>query len=140
MFPKLGKVVKPRWAAKVLGIARSDLPKLDRPWTKGDVRSLRDSRPDWLTEARRRHGKAQQAAGEARIAELVGEFARLGYTDPDLGTLDQAVLCLDGARTHLMCVTHCSEDEADRAAWLRWPKSMAAEEADADDWLMRDAW
>jgi hypothetical protein len=53
---------------------------------------------------------------------------------------DRQVRYLGGARTHLMCVTHCSEDEADRAAWLRWPKSMAAEEADAEDWLMRDAW
>jgi hypothetical protein len=57
MPTKLDKVVKPSWAAKVLGIAYSDLPKLDRPWTKGDVRKLRDSKPDWLTEARRRHGR-----------------------------------------------------------------------------------
>ena len=46
-------------------------------------------------------------------------------------TLNQAVLYLDGARTHLMCVTGCSEDEADHVAWRRWPDSMAADEADA---------
>jgi hypothetical protein len=31
-----------------------------------------------------------------------------------------------------MIETRCSEDEADRAAWRRWPKSMAAEEDYAD--------
>jgi hypothetical protein len=137
MPAKLDKPVKPSWAAKVLGIDYSDLPKLDHPWTKGDVRSLRDSRPDWLTEARR-HATRKQQAGEARSAELDAELARLGYDAPDLGTLDQAVLYLDGARTHLMTVTRCSEDEADRAAWRRWPKSMAAEEADAE--IYQDAW
>jgi hypothetical protein len=126
------KVVKPGWAAKVLGIAYSDLPKLDHPWTKADVRKLRDSKPDWLTEARRRHGRNQQEAAEARTAELVATFARLGYDAPDLGTLDQAMFYLDDARTHLMTETHCCEDEADRAAWRVWPKSMAAEEADAE--------
>ncbi len=132
MLTKLDKVVKPSWAAKVLGIAYSDLPKLDHPWTGRDVWTLRDSKPDWLTEARRRHGKNQQEAAEARTTELAAAFGRLGYHAPDLGTLDQAIFYLDGARIHLMTETHCSEDEADRAAWRLWPKSMAAEETDAE--------
>ena len=37
------------------------------------------------------------------------------------------------ARSHLMIDTGCSEDDAARAVWRRWPVSMAAEEADADD-------
>jgi hypothetical protein len=132
---KLDKVVKPSWAAKVLSIDHSDLPTLDRPWTKRDVRSLRDSTPDWLTEARRRHAASMQQAGEARAAELDAALVRLGYNAPDLGTVDQAALYIDVALTHLMTETRCSEDEADRAAWRRWPKSMAAEEdyADAED-------
>lgn len=143
MPANLDKVVKPSWAAKVLSIDYSDLPKLDRLWTKRDVRLLRDSRPDWLTEARRRHAaNGQQAraangqqAREARAAELDAALARLGYDAPDLGTVDQAVLYIDGALTHLMIETRCSEDEADQAAWRRWPKAMAAEEgyADAED-------
>ncbi|MET8311365.1 hypothetical protein [Micromonospora sp. NPDC005173] len=137
MPAKLDKVVKPRWAAKVLGIDYADLPKLDRPWTQRDVRSLRDSRPDWLTDARRRHAASVQQASEARAAELDVALARLGYDAPDLGTVDQAVLYIDGALTHLMIETRCSEDEADRAAWRRWPTSMAAEEDYADD---EDAW
>ncbi|WP_143728114.1 hypothetical protein [Micromonospora cremea] len=137
MPAKLDKVVKPRWAAKVLGIDYADLPKLDRPWTKRDVRSLRDSRPGWLTEARRRHATRVQQANESRAAELDAELARLGYDAPDLGTVDQAALYIDGALTHLTTVTRCSEDEADRAAWRRWRKSMAAEEDYADD---EDAW
>jgi hypothetical protein len=132
MPTNLDKVVKPSWAAKVLGIAYCDLPKLDHPWAKGDVWKLRDSKPGWLTEARRRHGNNQQETAEARMTELVAAFARLGYDAPDLATLDQAIDYLDGARTYLMTQTHCSEDEADRAAWRLWPKSMAAEEADAE--------
>lgn len=132
MPTNLDKVVKPSWAAKALGIAYSDLPKLDRPWTKGDIRKLRDGKPDWLTDARRRHGKDQQEAAEARLTELVAAYERLGYDAPDLGTLDQAIFYLDIARTHLMAETRCSEDEADRAAWRLWPRSMAAEEADAE--------
>jgi hypothetical protein len=31
-----------------------------------------------------------------------------------------------------MIETGCSEDEADRAAWRVWPRSMAAEETDAE--------
>lgn len=137
MPAKLDQVVKPKWAAKVLAIDYADLPKLDRPWTKQDVRSLRDSRPDWLTEARRRHAASVQQASQARAAELDVALARLGYNAPDLGTVDQAVLYIDGALTHVMIETRCSEDEADRAAWRRWPKSMAAEEDYADD---EDAW
>ncbi|MFF0370108.1 hypothetical protein [Micromonospora sp. NPDC005087] len=132
MPAKLDKVVKPRWAAKVLGIDYADLPKLDRPWTQRDVRSLRDSRPGWLTEARRRRAASVQQASEARAAELDVALARLGYDAPDLGTADQPVLYIDGALTHLMIETRCSEDESDRAAWRRWPKSMAAEEDYAD--------
>jgi hypothetical protein len=118
--------------AKVLGIAYSDLPKLDHRWTKGEVRKLRDGKPDWLTEARRRHGRTQQEAAEAKTAELVAAFARLGYDAADLATLDQAIVYVDGARTHLIAETRCSEDEADRAAWRLWPKSMAAEQTDAE--------
>ncbi|MBQ0905495.1 hypothetical protein [Micromonospora sp. U21] len=124
--------MKPSWAAKVLGIDDADLPKLDRPWSQRDVRSLRESRPDWLIEARRRHAGSVQQASEARAAELDAELARLGYDAPDLGTVDQAALYIDDAVTHLTTVTRCSEDEADRAAWRRWPKSMAAEEDYAD--------
>jgi hypothetical protein len=132
MPANLDKVVKPGWAAKVLSIDYSDLPKLDRPWTKRDVRALRDSKPDWLTEARRRHAASVRQASEARQAELDATLTRLGYDAPDLGTLDQALLYIDGALIHLMSVTRCSEDEADRAAWRRWPRSMAAEEEYAD--------
>ncbi|WP_432992402.1 hypothetical protein [Dactylosporangium sp. CA-233914] len=129
---KPGKAAQSSWAAKVLGIDYGDLPNLGRPWTKGDVRALRDSKPEWLTEARRRHSVRKQEAAEARTAELVAAFERLGYDAPDLGTLDQALLYIDGARIHLMSETRCSEGEADRAAWRRWPRSMAAEEHDAD--------
>ena len=120
------------WAAKVLAIAGQDLPKLDHPWTKGDVRALRDSKPDWLTEARRRYAARVREANEARAARLDIALARLGYDAADLGTLDQAVLYIDGAQTHLMTVTGCSEADAELAAWRRWPKSMAAEQSDAD--------
>ncbi len=135
MPAKLDKVVKPGWVAKVLSIDDSDLPKLDRPWIRRDVRSLRDSKPDWLTDARRRHATHVQEASQARAAELDAALARLGYDAPDLGTLDQAVLYIDGALTHLMTETACCQDEADRAAWRRWPKSMTAEadHADAED-------
>ena len=49
------------------------------------------------------------------------------------------VLSIDFALTHLMTETRCCQDEADRVAWRRWPKSMTAEEnyADAD---AEDAW
>lgn len=71
----------------------------------------------------------------AVLAELVATFARLGYDAADLGTVEQAVLYIDGARTHLMVETRCSEDEADHAAWKLWPKSMEAEEAECEaDW------
>ncbi|SCL21108.1 hypothetical protein GA0074692_1087 [Micromonospora pallida] len=134
---KLDKVVKPSWAARVLCIDHSDLPKLDRPWTKGDVRELRDSNPAWLTEARQRYATRRQQESETRMAELAAEFARLGYDEPDQGTLDQAMHYIDGARTHLMIATDCSETEADRAAWRVWPKSMAAEDADHENQLNR---
>ena len=59
-------------------------------------------------------------------AKLEVKLARLDYDAADLRTLNQAVRYIDGARTHLMTVnTRCSE--ADRAAWRRWPKSVAAE-------------
>jgi hypothetical protein len=130
---KLDTVVKTGWAAKVLGIDCADLPKLDHPWTKRDVRRLRDDRPQWLTEARRRHAKRVAAASRAKAERLAADLAELGYTAPDLGTLDQAVLYIDGARTHLVTATRCSERDADTAAWLRWPRSMACEEADVDE-------
>ncbi|MBQ0905331.1 hypothetical protein [Micromonospora sp. U21] len=132
MLAKLDRPVKPGLAAKALGIDYSDLPKLGHPWTKKNVRSLRDSTPGWLNEARRRHATRVQQASEARAAELDAELARLGYDAPDLGAVDQAALYIDAAVTHLTTVTRCSEDEADRAAWRRWPKSMAAEEDYAD--------
>lgn len=79
MSAKLNKVVKPEWAARVLGIDYADLPKLD-----------------------------------------------------------QATRYIDPARIHLPIATRCSEADADadHAAWLLWPGSMAAEEAAAE----RDVW
>jgi hypothetical protein len=131
----LDKVVKPEWAAKVLGIDYCDLPKLDRPWTKRVVGALRDERPQWLTEARRRHAARAARQWEERIAQLDVVLTRLGYNDPDLGTVDQAVLYIDGAVTHLMTEVRCAEGDAEAVAWRRWPKSMSAEEDYVDaDW------
>ena len=107
MPAKLDTVVQPSWAAKVLYIDHADLPTLDRPWTKRDVRALRDSTPDWLSDARRRQATRVQEASEARAAELDAALARLGYDAPDLGTVEQAVLCIDFALTHLMAETRC---------------------------------
>ena len=137
MPTKLDRIVKPGWAAKVLCIDYADLPKLDHPWTKRDVRKLQQAKPEWLTAARCRHSAARAAKAAARLAELDTALVRLGCTAPDAGTVDQAVLYIDGACTHLMIDTGCSEDEADRAAWQRWPKSMSADEdaVDADGWL-----
>ena len=141
MPARLDTVVEPSWAAKVLYIDYADLPTLDRPWTKRDVRSRRDSTPDWLSDARRRHATRVQEASEARAAGLDAALARLGYDAPDLGTVEQAVLYIDFALTHLMTETRCCQDEADRAGWRRWPKSMAAEEDYADaDADAEDAW
>lgn len=128
----MDKVVKPSWAAKVLGIDYSDLPRLDRAWTKRDIRQLHADRPDWLTEARRRHNIRKQQAAAARAAKLDAELTRLGYTAADAGSLDQALNYIDGARLHLMHVTGCTELEADQAAWRRWPESMHLEQADAE--------
>jgi hypothetical protein len=111
----------------VLRIDHSDLPKLDRPWTRRDVRPLRDSMPDRLTDARRRQATRVQEASQARAAELDAAPARPGYDAPDLGTLDQTVRSIDFALTHLMTETRCCEGEADRAAWRRWPKSMTGD-------------
>ncbi|WP_124821272.1 hypothetical protein [Micromonospora ureilytica] len=74
MSARLDKVVKSRWAADY-----ADLPKLNRLWTQRGVRSLPDSRPDWLTEARRRHAATRQQISEARAAELEVALTRLGY-------------------------------------------------------------
>lgn len=135
MPANLDKPVKPSRAAKVLSIDYADLPKLDRPWTKRDIRALRDAKPQWLTQARRQHADRRQREREERIAGLDETLGRLGYDAPDLGTLDQAVHYIDGARTHLMTETRCSEEDADAAAWRRWPKSMAEEQDDAEaDW------
>jgi hypothetical protein len=55
------------------------------------------------------HRAAVHAANEKRIAELDAALTRLGYDAADHGTLEQAVLYADGARTHLMIETGCSE-------------------------------
>jgi hypothetical protein len=85
----------------------------------------------------RRHAASVQQASDARCAELDAALTRLGYDAPDLGTLDQALLYIDGALTHLMTAARCCRDEADRAAWRRWSKSMAAEE---DHAYAEDGW
>lgn len=130
MDPKLDKVVKPGQVAKTLSIAYTDLPDLGRLWTKRDVRELQQAKPDWLTAARRRHAAATEARTAARAQHLAATLDRLGYDAPDEGTTEQAIAYIDPARTHLMIATDCSEEEADRAAWLLWPDSMGAEAAE----------
>jgi hypothetical protein len=124
--------MKPGRAAKVLGIDYADLPRLDRPWTKRDVRALCGDRPQWLTDARRRYATGVQQEREERITRLDDAMTRLGYNAPDAGTLDQAVLYIDPARTHLMTETKCTEGDADAVAWRRWPGSMTEEQNDAE--------
>jgi hypothetical protein len=131
MPTNLDKVVKPAWAAKILGIDHAALPALGRPWTKRDVRALPEEQPPWLTEARCRYATRVQQQREQRAAQLNAAMTRLGYNDPDLGTVEQAVSYIDGALIHLKFETRCSEDDADAVAWRRWPKSTAAEEEDA---------
>ena len=133
MAAKLDKVVKPGWAAKVLCIDYAELPRLDHPWTKRDVHELRQAKPEWLTDARRRYATARETQAATEAAELDAALVRLGYTAPDAGTVDQAIHYIDPAMTHLMCQTRCTEDDAERAAWRRWPTSMTAAEDNADD-------
>jgi len=121
-----------RHPAKALHINGADLPNLGRPWTKRDVHTLRAEKPAWLTDARRRRAAMMAAAAEAEGARLDAELTRLGYTAPDEGTADQGFLYIDGALIHLQHAAKCTEDDADSAAWRRWPKSMAAVE-DYDD-------
>src|SRR5262245_39084604 len=84
------KVVKPDWAAKVLSIDPADLPKLGRRWTKRDVNQLRTERPMWLTEARRRYAAKKSAMAEDEARRLDEALTARGWTDPDLGTMEQA--------------------------------------------------
>jgi len=121
-----------RHPAKALGIGGADLPNLGRTWTKRDIHKLRTEKPEWLTEARKRHGAQVTAVAEKEAERLDAELTKLGYTATDLGTVDQGISYIDGALIHLRTAAKCSEDAADRAAWRRWPKSMEALE-DYDD-------
>jgi hypothetical protein len=132
MPTKLDRTVKPGWVANVLSIDVADLPKLDRPWSKRDIRALRVESPKWLADVRRRHATRVQQDREALNARLDAEITRLGYNDPDLGTVDQAVLYIAGAITYLMHETGCTERDGDMVALRRLPKSMEAEEHVAD--------
>ena len=116
-----------------LHIGVTDLPELSGAWTKQDVRRLRQERPQWLTDARRLHAATREAHAAEIAARLDAAPVRLGYTAEDAGTVEQAALYVDFACTHLMIDTGCTEEEADRAVWRRWPRSLAAEDDDDPD-------
>jgi len=129
--------------AKALSIDPADLPALGRPWTKRDVRDLRAARPGWLIEARKRHGAAVAAAAKARAEALAAKalvlsqtLVSLGYAQEDQGTEDQFYLHVERAILHLRFAQKCTEEEAEAAAWLLWPMTMAVTEdaEDAADW------
>ena len=119
--------------AKALAIDPSDLPQLHRPWTKRDVVELRNARPEWLTAARRRHAAARDAAATAKTESLAQRLRDLGYGDADAGTLDFYFGRVDGAMTHLQCTTKCTDGDADNAARVLWPKTMAVADDYEDD-------
>lgn len=118
--PDPNKVLKPGQAAARLNIEHKHLPKLDRPWTRGDVLRLRKERPAWLTEARKEYAAKKDAAAKAKRERLDALLDEGGFTRPDDGRND----LIPYAETALMYLMHQKKvppQDAEEAVDRRWP-------------------
>jgi hypothetical protein len=128
------KPLRPRHAAGQLNIATEDLPDLGRPWTRDDVRALRDERPEWLTEARRRFAAAAAAryAAEREAAlELSRRIEEAGWVTAADGS-DQAIALYDKIALRAHYAWGVDTDLAYAAADILLPKTSAWHNDDAD--------
>lgn len=133
----LSKPLKPSQAAARLSILYEDLPKLDRPWTRLDVKTLRAEKPDWLVEARRKCGRianeraaVERERKEAEAAKVIAFWREKGLVGLDVGTVEYHVLHVEPAMMWAAHALHVKCDIMDMAAWKVWPKSMQAIEDD----------